>query len=76
MSSARNKKRRKLSSMSSAAQELIDEYDALPRTDQQEVLAEMLRRAAREPQDLPSDDELIAAADHLFQELDRSEQQS
>jgi hypothetical protein len=62
--------------MSSAAQRLIDEYDALPQADQQEVLAEMLRRAAAEPHDLPSEEELVSAADRLFQELDRNEHQS
>jgi hypothetical protein len=61
--------------MSSAAQRLIDEYDALPQADQQEVLAEMLRRAARGPHDLPTDEEFVSAADRLFEELDRSEQQ-
>jgi hypothetical protein len=61
--------------MSSAAQRLIDEYDALPQADQREVLAEMLRRAAQEPHDLPSDQDLVVAADLLFQELDRNEQQ-
>jgi hypothetical protein len=31
--------------MSSAAQRLIDEFEAMPQIAQQEVLAEMLRRA-------------------------------
>ena len=61
--------------MSSAARKLVDEYNSLPDADRQQVLALILRWAAREPHDLPSDDDLIAAADNLFQELDRSEQQ-
>ena len=61
--------------MSSAAQRLIDEYDALPQADQQQVLALILHKAAHEPHDLPSDEDLVAAADHLFEELDRREQQ-
>lgn len=66
---------RKLLSMGSAAQRIIAEYDALPQVEQQQVLAAMLHRVAAEPHDLPSDDDLVAAADHLFQELDRCEQQ-
>jgi hypothetical protein len=61
--------------MSRAAEKLMHEYDALPQEARQEVLAEMLRRAAIEPHDLPNDDDLVAAADSLFQELDRREQQ-
>ena len=32
-----------------------------------------MNRDAIDPHDLPADDELVAAADHLFQELDRRE---
>ena len=60
--------------MSLTAEKLIDEFEALPQADRQKVLAEMLRRAALEPHDLPSEGDLVAAADHLFQELDRREQ--
>jgi hypothetical protein len=61
--------------MGVAAERLMHEYEALPHTEQQQVLAEMLRRAALEPHDLPTGDDLVAAADHIFQELDRREQQ-
>ena len=54
----------------------MNEYDALPQPARQEVLAELLRRAAAEPHDLPTEDDLVAAADRLFQELDQRERQS
>jgi hypothetical protein len=37
-------------------------------------LAELLRRLALAPHDLPDPDDLTAAADQLFVELDRREQ--
>ena len=61
--------------MTQAAERLISEYEALPEVERQELLAALLRRAALEPHDLPSDDDLVAAADHVFLELDRREQQ-
>jgi hypothetical protein len=45
----------------------------LSETDQREVLAQLLRRAADLPYSFPSDDELVRAADQVFQELDRRE---
>lgn len=59
--------------MTRAAKKLLDEFETLPDTDRAEVLAELLRRAALAPHDLPRDEELISAADHLFVELDRRE---
>ncbi len=40
--------------MDSAAEELVRQYDALPQPARQEVLAEVLRRTAAAPHDLPS----------------------
>jgi hypothetical protein len=60
--------------MTSAAEKLIKDYEALPVIARREVLAELLRRAAAEPHDSPTDADLIAAADSIFQELDRREQ--
>lgn len=60
--------------MTQAAKKLLDEFDALPAQDRAELLAELLRRAALAPHDLPQDDDLVAAADHLFVDLDRREQ--
>lgn len=39
-----------------------------------ELVAELLRRAAFLPHDLPHDDDLVTAADRVFVELDRREQ--
>ena len=60
--------------MTQAAKKLLDEFDALPDLDRSELLAEFVRRLALAPHDLPHDDDLVAAADHLFVELDRREQ--
>ena len=61
--------------MTPAAKRLMSEFDTLPQAARQEVLAELLRRTAAEPHDLPTEDDLVAAADHVFQELDRRERQ-
>ena len=60
--------------MTQTAKKLLDEFDALPAQDRAELLAELLRRVASAPHDLPQDNDLVAAADRLFVELDRREQ--
>ena len=60
--------------MTQAAKKLLEEFDALQGPDRTEVLAELLRRVALVPHDLPDPDDLTAAADRLFVELDRQEQ--
>ena len=60
--------------MVAAAQKVLEAFDSLPQPERQEVLDEILRRAALEHHGLPSDDELIAAADGLFLQLDRDEE--
>jgi hypothetical protein len=60
--------------MTQAAKKLLEEFEALQDADRAEVLAELLRRVALAPHDLPDDDELSTAADRLFTELDRREQ--
>lgn len=60
--------------MTQAARKLLEEFDALQDADRAEVLAELLRRVALAPHDLPDADDLTAAADRLFVELDRREQ--
>jgi hypothetical protein len=60
--------------MTQAAKKLLDEFDALPDLDRSELLAEFVRRLALAPHDLPHDDDLVAAADQLFVELDHREQ--
>ena len=59
--------------MTQATKKLIEELDALPDRDRSEVVAELARRVALAPHDLPEDDDLVAAADRLFTELDRRE---
>jgi hypothetical protein len=56
------------------AQKLLEQFDALQEGDRAEVLAELLRRVAVSPHDLPDPDDLVAAADQIFVELDRREQ--
>ena len=60
--------------MTQAAKKLLDEFDALPDRERSELVAELVRRVALAPHDLPQDDDLVAAADRLFIELDRREQ--
>ena len=60
--------------MTQASKKLLDEFDALPEQDRADLVAELLRRTAFAPHDLPQDDDLVAAADRLFVDLDRHEQ--
>jgi len=59
--------------MTQEVKELVHRFEALPERERQEVLVELLRRAQSEPHDLPDDQDLTAAADRLFQDLDRRE---
>ena len=59
--------------MTQATKKLIEEFEALPDRDRSEVVAELARRVALAPHDLPEDDDLVAAADRLFTELDQRE---
>ena len=61
-------------SVTKATQKLLDEFEALPDLDRSELVAELARRVALAPHDLPQDDDLVAAADRVFTELDRREQ--
>lgn len=60
--------------MTQAAKKLLEEFEALQEADRAEVLAELLRRVALSPHDLPDPDDLVAAAEQIFVELDRREQ--
>ena len=60
--------------MTQGAKKLLEEFETLPEPDRAEVLLELLRRTALAPHDLPDSDDLTAAADRLFLELDRREQ--
>ena len=53
---------------------LVAKVEALPADQREEVIAALLRRARTEDHDLPSDADLVAVADGLFQALDKDEQ--
>ena len=59
--------------MGDAARHLLQSFEALSETERSEVLEELLRRAAELPTSFPSDDEIIQAADQVFQDFDRHE---
>lgn len=60
--------------MTPVVEKLVAKVVGLPESQRQEVLAALLQRAKTEPHDLSDDADLVAAADALFQELDRREQ--
>ena len=60
--------------MTQAAKKLLDDFNALPDQERSERVAELVRRVALAPHDLPQDEDLVAAADRFFVELDRREQ--
>ena len=59
--------------MSEAAKKLMDAFDALHLDERREVVREILRRTVLFDHGFPSDEELIAAADDVFLDLDRFE---
>lgn len=59
--------------MSTAARQLLQAFAALAEADRREVLLELLRNTPETPYEAPSDQELIRAADDIFQEIDRRE---
>jgi hypothetical protein len=59
--------------MTQAAKKLLEQFDELPDADRSELVAELVRRVAMAPHDLPADEDLVSAADHLFADLDRRE---
>ena len=61
--------------MTPVVEKLVAEVEALPEAEREEVIAALLRRASTEPHDSPDETDLVAAADALFQELDRSERE-
>jgi hypothetical protein len=56
-----------------AAKKLLEEFEALPEADRSAIVAELARRVALAPHDLPTDEDLLASADRLFSDLDRRE---
>ncbi len=59
--------------MSDAAKKIIEAFEALAAGERQEVIRELLRRAAVVDLGFPIDEELVAAADEIFRDLDRGE---
>jgi hypothetical protein len=57
-----------------ATKKLLEEFEALPDQERSELVAELARRIAQAPHDGPSDEDLLAAADRLFLDLDKREQ--
>jgi len=60
--------------MTQATQKLLEQFEALADDERSELVAELARRVALAPHDAPSDEDLVATADRLFNELDRREQ--
>ena len=62
--------------MTTAAQDFMRSFKALPPTDQHEVLVQLLREPIEASYEAPSDDELVGAADLVFLEYDKAEKAS
>jgi hypothetical protein len=60
--------------MTQATRELLDAFEALADDERSELVAELARRVALAPHDVPTDQDLLAAADRLLVEFDRREQ--
>lgn len=61
--------------MTQAAQKLIETFQGLPQDDQRAVAVEILRRALVVDQTPLDEPELLLAADQVFLDLDRREEQ-
>ena len=60
--------------MTHATKKLLEEIDALPDQERSELVAELARHISQALHDGPSDEDLLAAADRLFLDLDEREQ--
>lgn len=61
--------------MTRAARHLIETFDALPDDEKRVVTVEILRRTALEDQTSLDEADLVLAADQVFLDLDRREEQ-
>jgi len=61
--------------MTEAARRLLESFEALPEMERAEVAAAILRRVAWSKHTTPDDLDLTAAADSVFLEFDRDENQ-
>lgn len=57
--------------MTNAARQFLRSFQALPKTDQHDVLVELLRLPIEADYAAPSDEEFVRAADEVFLELDK-----
>jgi hypothetical protein len=55
---------------------VLDAFEALPAEEREQVLAELIRRAASRDFEPLHDEDLTAAADQIFVEYDRSESEN
>ena len=62
--------------MTKAAQDFLRSFKALPPTAQHEVLVQLLREPIEVRYEVPSDDQLVAAANLVFLEYDKAEKAS
>jgi hypothetical protein len=62
--------------MSEGAKSVLEAFEALPADAREEVLAELIRRVAQSDYESPNDEELMSAADRVFSEYDRGENES
>lgn len=62
--------------MSDGARSVLDAFESLPTNEREEVLAELIRRAAHRDHESPNEAELVEAADRVFLEYERSESES
>ena len=60
--------------MTRATHEILAKIEELPESERSALVAELARRVAASPHDLPDEPELIAIADQVFVALDRREQ--
>jgi hypothetical protein len=59
--------------MSEGAKGVLAAFEELSPAEREEVVIELLRRAALGPHDAPGDEDLVRAADEVFRQLDRGE---
>jgi hypothetical protein len=59
--------------MSNAASQLLRSFKALSPSEQHDVLVQLLREPIEAEYQAPSDDELVALAEEVFLEYDKSE---
>ncbi|HSF17686.1 MAG TPA: hypothetical protein VLK65_19240 [Vicinamibacteria bacterium] len=55
---------------------MLDAFEALPAEEREQVLAELIRRAASRDFEPLNDEDLTTAADQVFVEYDRSESEN